>query len=85
MIRTTHEGSGTDGNGTPDESLAVGTSEITCAEVVGKVGMLPKPGRPDCRSAGRPSSAESRAPWSASWWLMANIYSWRPMMAAVKA
>jgi len=52
------KGSGTDDNGAPAESLAIGTSEITGADVTGKAGMLPNPGRPNCGSAGRPSSAE---------------------------
>ena len=57
----------------PAESTAASISEIAGAEDAGKADRLPNPGNPNCGRAGRPSSADSRAPWSASWWLMAVI------------
>ena len=83
---TAGDDNGADGGGaTADSADAAATSEITGAKTVGRAGTPPNPGKPNYGSVGRPSSAESQAPWSARWWLTAVIWSWRPAMACVSA
>ncbi|CAD6254713.1 unnamed protein product [Miscanthus lutarioriparius] len=77
---------GTNGCGaTADSADAAATSKITGAEAAGRAGTPPNPDTPNCGNAGRPSIADSRAPWSARWWLTAVIWSWRPATACVSA